>query len=193
MVGGVCYRPETDEQFMLNKICSSINNTNNDNCVLLGDFNFRNINWSSLTCSSLLGTQFLETLSGNLLNQMVTSPTREKIILDLVLVNDPSQITDLQVLEHFGHSDHNIISFGIQCPIPRLVLYSQGDYEGLNSELEDLDWDSTFHRKSLQQCWDKFKEIYETLIFNVGVLVYPNYWNVFMTGLIIMIALQVLT
>ena len=46
----------------------------------------------------------------------------------------------------------------------KLFLYSQGDYEGLNSELEDLDWDSTFHRKSLQQCWDRFKDIYETLI-----------------------------
>ena len=102
---------------------------------------------------------------------MVTSPTRENNILDLVLVNDPSQITDLQVLEHFGHSDHNIISFSIQCPIPRvsraprkIFLYSQGDYECINSELEDLDWDSTFHRKSLQQFWDIFKEIYETLI-----------------------------
>ena len=140
---GVCYRPETDEQFMLNKICNSINKINNDNCVLLGDFNFRRINWSSVTGSSILETQFLDTISDNLLDQMVLSPTREMNILDLVLVNDPSQVADLQTLEHFGQSDHNMISFGLQCPIPRvfraprkILLYSKGDYEGLSSELE---------------------------------------------------------
>ena len=102
---------------------------------------------------------------------MVLSPTRENNILDLVLVNDPSQVADLQTLEHFGQSDHNMISFGLQCPIPRAsraprksFLYGKGDNECLNSELELHNWDSIFHGKSIQQCWDKFKEMYEILI-----------------------------
>ena len=156
---GVCYRPEKDEQIMLDKICSSINKTNNDNCVLLGDFNFRKIN-----CSTQLKTQFTD----NLLNQVVHTPIREGNILDLVLVNDPTQISNLQVLEHFGGSDHNIICFGLQCPIPRVsraqrkvYLYSQGDYDALNSK---LDWDSLFQDKSNNRCWEIFEEKYNTLI-----------------------------
>ena len=58
---------------------------------------------------------------------MVLSPTRENNILDLVLVNDPSQVADLQTLEHFGQSDHNMISFGLQCPVLR-VSRAQGRF-----------------------------------------------------------------
>jgi hypothetical protein len=79
---GVCYRPETDEQFMLNKITNSINKVNNDKCVLMGDFNFRNKDWSTLTGSSGLETQFLDCIEDKLLNQIVQSPTRGNNILD---------------------------------------------------------------------------------------------------------------
>ena len=49
---------------------------------------------------------------------MVQIPTRDKNILDLFMVNDPSQLTDLQVIEHFGHSDHNMITFNINAQFP---------------------------------------------------------------------------
>ena len=105
---------------MLYTICSSINKINNDNSVLLGDFNFRKINWSIITCSSRLENQFVDTITDNLLNHVVHTPTRENNILDIVLINDPIQISDLQVHTHFGSSDHNMIYFGLQCPIPRV-------------------------------------------------------------------------
>ena len=168
---GVCYRPEKDEQFMLSKICSSINKINNVNCVLLGDFNFRKINWSTLTGTSQLENQFIDTIADNLLNQVVPTPTRENNILDLVLINDPTQISDLQVHEPFGSSDHNMIYFDLQCPIPRIsraerkvYLYSQGDYDTLNSKISLINWESKFHGMSVHRCWDIFKEQYNYLI-----------------------------
>ena len=46
---GCCYRPEVAEEFMLTKICDSINNSvDTENVVLTGDFNFRNIEWKNL-------------------------------------------------------------------------------------------------------------------------------------------------
>ena len=36
---------------------------------------------------------------------------RNKAVLDLVLGNEPGQVSDLSVGEHFGDSDHNSISF----------------------------------------------------------------------------------
>ena len=98
----VGYRPEKDEPLILNKICSSINKINNDNCVLLGDFNFKKINWSTITGSSQLENKFIDTITDNILNQVVHTPTRENNILDIVLINDPTQVSDLQVHEHLA-------------------------------------------------------------------------------------------
>ena len=51
IIGG-CYRPEVDELNILEKISNSIDDVcgqdENKNCILLGDFNFRNINWSTM-------------------------------------------------------------------------------------------------------------------------------------------------
>ena len=64
-LAGVCYRPAKDEQFMLNKMCSSINKINSDNCVLLDELDFRQINWSTITYSSQLEDQFIDTVTDN--------------------------------------------------------------------------------------------------------------------------------
>ena len=125
---------------------------------------FRKINWSTITGSSQLEDQFIDTITDSIFNQVVHTPTRENNILDLVLINDPTQVSDLQVHKHFGSSDHNNIYFGLQCPIPRVsrtqrkvFLYSQGD-----SKLSLIDWESKF--QSIHSCWDIFKEYYNTLI-----------------------------
>ncbi len=47
------------------------------------------------------------------LKQVVTHPTREKNVLDLVLVSDPDLIGDCEVKEKLGGSDHNINRFNV--------------------------------------------------------------------------------
>ena len=43
---GCCYRPEVAEEFMLTKICKSVNDcVDTENVVLTGDFNLRSIDW----------------------------------------------------------------------------------------------------------------------------------------------------
>ena len=59
--------------------------------------------------SSLL----LDLCQANLLCQLVTEPTRDNNILDLVLTNDPQLVSSLNVLEQFSTSDHNAILFKI--------------------------------------------------------------------------------
>ena len=83
------------------------------------------------------------------------------------MVNQPFQVTDLQVLEHFGNSDHNMITFSLQCPIDRntraprkVVLYSQGNYEDFDSKFELIYWASLLNGRSLQQCGNKFKNVF---------------------------------
>ena len=47
IVIGVTYRPEKGKMHNLVKICNSIDRLQATNVILLGDFNFKNINWDT--------------------------------------------------------------------------------------------------------------------------------------------------
>ena len=73
---------------MIEKINKSISSINNENCLLIGDFNFRNINWKDGIGTRQVETDFMDTIKDNLLEQIVTEPTRGKNVLDLAFVGD---------------------------------------------------------------------------------------------------------
>lgn len=168
---GVCYRPEVDEDLMLPRIIDSINKIDNQNVMLLGDFNFRNISWELGTCIRPLEQFFLDSINDNLLHQIIDIPTRGDNILDLAFVGDPTAVEDYDVIPGLGSSDHNIVKIQIKCLIPRIArakrkiyLYSKGDYEEMDKNLLTYDWDASFNHKDLNENWEKFKEIYQSNI-----------------------------
>ena len=105
---------------MLSKINESINKINTENALLLGDFNFRDIDWNTLTSPHAIDQSFIDTITDNLLTQMVKDPTRGNNILDLALVGDPQSVISCVVLEQFGTSDHQMVKVEMNCPIPRI-------------------------------------------------------------------------
>jgi len=58
------------------------------NIVIVGDFNFRGIDWLTLEGSNYIENAFIETILDNSLSQLVTQPTRGKNIFDLVLTDN---------------------------------------------------------------------------------------------------------
>ena len=71
---------------------------------ILGDFNLPSIDWDfnrampGVTCESPEVTALLlEFLNENFLTQMVTKPTRENNVLDLILTNKPQDILNISV------------------------------------------------------------------------------------------------
>ena len=93
------------------------------------------------------------------------------IILDLVIIGDPSSVTKCEVLGNFGTSDHNIILTKLSCPLPRIdyaprkiYLYSKGDYSALNEEIETIDWDSTMTSGDIEENWLFFIHQYQILL-----------------------------
>jgi hypothetical protein len=78
------YRPEVNENIIVDRICTSINSVDTSNCLLLGDFNFRQINWNKMEASSGLTEKFLNTIQDNLLTQIVDEPTRGNNIFVLL-------------------------------------------------------------------------------------------------------------
>ena len=124
---GVFYRPpSTDLNYMqqLEKSLSMIEgNRNNLTLVLLGDFNFPNINWSALSPSTLcndgISAYFCDIIDDNFLHQMINVPTRGGNILDLVLVNKPELMLSMKVREGLANSDHDSIDFALRVKIAR--------------------------------------------------------------------------
>lgn len=55
--------------------------------VLLGDFNHPDIGWTSNVVSCVQSKRLLKCIEDNLLRQLIDSPTRADVILDLKITN----------------------------------------------------------------------------------------------------------
>ncbi len=64
--------------------------TQNKQSVIIGDFNCPNIDWTTLS-GDQEGNRLLEMIEDAFLTQIITQPTRENNLLDLVLVSDRSR------------------------------------------------------------------------------------------------------
>ena len=168
---GVVYRPERGKQHNLDIICESINRCENSDCVLVGDFNFRDIDWVNVSSPHELDSIFINTLTENAFTQLVEEPTRGTNILDLVVTTNSDLVENLVVSEHFSSSDHKSINFEICLPKPRIneearkvYLYSKGDYEAFNSEILNQDWETRIKHKSVEGKWKVFKDTYSEML-----------------------------
>ena len=62
---GVCYRPELAGVQYIERLCDSINGIDSQDVILLGDFNFRDIDWHTETAGSKSSDVFLNTMRDN--------------------------------------------------------------------------------------------------------------------------------
>ena len=128
-----------------------VNNMATNNKNLLGDFNFKDIDWpdrlskSGSTLSQSEGQILIDIMNDHGLEQMVHFPTREKNTLDLILTTLPGQFKDIHSPDKL--SDHDIVSETLKIsttppPPPRPIkkprrkvyLYQKGDYECMRKD-----------------------------------------------------------
>jgi len=130
-------------------LLSIVKTSSNGKIIILGDFNYCNINWNTCTVGGSIsgntqGHKFLSSLSDNFLIQHVLFPTRVRgnqtpHILDLVLTFEDfiEKITDYSPL---GKSDHCVLH--IHCNLNYVLSnnsldsvkhnYNKGSYEELS-------------------------------------------------------------
>ena len=112
---------------------------------VLGDFNFKDIDWpdrlskSGSTLSQSEGQILIDIMNDHGLEQMVHFPTREKNTLDLILTTLPGQFQDVHSPDKI--SDHDIVSGTLKMFIPpikkprrKVYLYQKGDYESMRKD-----------------------------------------------------------
>ena len=110
---------------------------------VLGDFNFKDIDWpdrlskSGSTLSQSEGQILIDIMNDHGLEQMVHFPTREKNTLDLILTTLPGQFKDVHSPDKL--SDHDIRNLKIfippiKKPRRKVYLYQKGDYESMRKD-----------------------------------------------------------
>ena len=123
---------------------------------VLGDFNFRYIDWpdrlnkSASTLSQSEGQTLIDIMNDHGLEQLVHFPTREKIIMDLLLTSLPGQFQDIHSPDKL--SDHDIVAGTLKVVIPpimkprrKVYLYNKGDYESMRKDAFEFAKETYFH------------------------------------------------
>ena len=170
---GICYRSESATAAEIDCMYQAITAASQGQALIMGDFNYRTINWTTLEADSH-EKPFINLIQDCFLTQHVLQPTRGKNILDLILTTDPNTIEEVEVLEHFSTSDHQIVMWSFLCTDDLVhrdletYCWYRADYVKLRKELCNNDW-TALENKSVCEMWDLFVEILNDAIErNVG-------------------------
>ena len=150
---GVFYRSTNDavvggdNELKLHQVLQEMSNRN---VLIMGDFNYAEIDWSRHTVStSALSCcrEFFRVVEDCFYTQHVLSPTRSGATLDLFFTNEPDLVIDVTAIQNLGSSDHNMVAFTAHLHCNQFYSkrslrdYSKGDYDAINSALAQVEWD----------------------------------------------------
>ncbi len=164
---GCCYRsPTPTESYVsnniaLNNLFKYISLKKYTHVCLVGDFNYKSINWSnwsSNTSEESIENKFIETCRDCFYHQHVENPTRrrgddEPSKLDLIFTNEETQVSEVTHLPPLGKSDHDVLAFDFQCYVEyskpkKRYNYSKGKYPNMRKQLADSNWVDEFVKLS---------------------------------------------
>ena len=124
LLTGLIYRSDSgtsENNENLIKLLEEVSNSGYTHTLLMGDFNYPNINWDSMHVPNENSTEmaFIECLQDNFLLQHVDRPTRWRgtdtpHTLDLVITNDDN-VTNMEYHSPLGKSDHCVVNFKYHC------------------------------------------------------------------------------
>jgi len=170
---GVIYRSPTMDASRAqdaDALCELIVEMHNKNIILMGDFNYANINWNTLQSmpgATTDSVSFLDCIETNNLTQHIKKPKRGSNVLDLVITKDPDFVHEVEVLDSLADSDHRMVTWMVD--ITRYTVtqretldFNRGDYEAIKQKLSSINWEEylvgdTEHR------WQLFKDLLDQL------------------------------
>ena len=152
----------------LYQLLNTVNNSHFTLKLIPGDFNFKEIDWKVQSTSvneNHVSTQLLESIRDCVLYQDVVEPTRFRpgevsSLLDLILTNEESMVSDLKYMVALGKSDHLQLIFNFNCYIDvkrhsfKKHIFFKGHYTELARDLENVDWDAVFDGLDLTDSWE---------------------------------------
>ena len=157
---GNCYRPPDADDICITSLPDEINQhlPHVNGIVLIGDFNIHHRKWLRFSSGN---TALGETLKGICddftLNQLVSEPTRQQYLLDLVLSDMPLHVKVLPMI-----ADHKSVFIKIPVDVapPQTVsrhgwIYKQAHWQALKRDLASTNWQFV-HTETLDVAVEQF-------------------------------------
>lgn len=115
-----------------------------ENCILVGDFNYPDVDWGNMNGGSSSSTEFVDMCLSHGFSQLVVSGTRGDSILDLVLSNRAALVRNVAVKPPIGTSDHSAVEFSVRSNLThssaRLVReFRKANYSDIIAYLRQTD------------------------------------------------------
>ena len=168
---GVIYRSPNatnDQNTLLNSLITEMVTINHSHLMIIGDFNYPDINWDmqiSEAPEDSPSQSFLSVYKDCFLHQHVLSPThyrgqQQANILDLIMTNEPDMIDKLHYTEPIGKSHHLVLDWlfrGYGCnqkEKKKRYFVNKGNYDGMRKHLEEIDWSSRLSGISVDDMWE---------------------------------------
>ena len=131
---------------------------------------YLNINWNhsspSLSSACAAATLLCDIANDYSLQQMVSEPTRESNILDLVFTNKVNSLYDVRVVDNLPGTDHDAVLFAADLSKQRPLVqkrqmynFKQADFNRYRELLNKVPWDCCFLRDSINDCWINFRNV----------------------------------
>ena len=176
---GVCYRSPNSTRannLLLNEMFCKAQNLQMKGILIMGDFNFPQINWESGFVDGPNGSDaelFFETSQDLFLYQHVNLKTRFRIgnnpsRLDLVFTNEEHMVDELLDHQPLGKSDHVVLSWEFiyrqvqlsdgKKTTPQRLNFRRGRYKDMAKELSAIDW-SILDDLEVNDAWDYIKDV----------------------------------
>ena len=169
---GCMYKSPNSSKENIDNMISTIKNENiqkYDAICIAGDFNYPKIDWNNTNKTSVENERFVEALKDAYLIQKVEYPTRniridqQANIVDLVLVNEESLISEIVHCAPLGNSDHDILYFQLNIPkrkkkkerIKKFNL-NKGKYKEMRKEIRKENW-SDMEKMDVEETWECIK------------------------------------
>lgn len=170
-----CYRPPNyliEDPFFdsLESLTSQIDTENKD-LILMGD-----LNCDYLSTSDNLYTKKLKAVCEIYqLSQIIEEPTRicrdSNTLIDVIITNSPERLVSSGV-SHIGISDHSLVYAIRKISIPsgrqrHKIMHTRKfkhfDGENFRNDLRKENWNSLKDFKSIDEMWDKWKTVFESV------------------------------
>ena len=167
----VTYVPPNSTTTYYDNLFSFLYNLLNDSgkLIVLGDFNFPDIDWDTLSGHSPVSNQFCDLMFWTGLSQLINVPTHNHgNILDLLLTNLDEYINHLQIYpDPLLQSDHYIITFSISISVTTssksatyfTFNFSKGDYQGLCNHTIHSDFTPCLLSHDIKFIWHVIEQL----------------------------------
>jgi ribonuclease P/MRP protein subunit RPP40 len=137
----------------LNRLLKNISNKGYSHKCLVGDFNYKDVNWISWTTfhnDESKESKFIETIRDCYLHQHNEENSRrrgndEPSLIDLIFTDEALQVSDVTHHAPLGKSDHDVITFNFNCYLDyskpkERYSYEKADYDAMRRYLAESNW-----------------------------------------------------